>query len=409
MDEFTITAMGAQGDGMAEGGRAVPFALPGERVRVRASADRVDHLEVLEASAERVSPPCAHFGACGGCVLQHWAMEPYLAWKRDLVRRALARVDLVADVGEVVPVPPRSRRRLALHARRAHGRVEIGFKSRRSWTLVPLSACEIAHPALISRLEDFRRISAPLFASSASAPTLHVTATLTGIAVDITGVDGRRGGLSADRRAEVAAAAARADFAQVTLAGEPVYAARDPVVSAGAVRVVLPPGGFLQASEAAEREMAGRVVEACRGASRVADLFCGVGTFTFPIAAASRVLCADSSESAVGALRRAAAGASDLKAVTAEVRDLFRRPLSARDLRRCEVIVFDPPRAGAEAQVREFAAADARRIVAVSCNPASFARDARILVDAGFRLGAVTPIDQFLWSAHVELVAVFER
>lgn len=409
MEALTITAMGSQGDGLAEGGRAVPFALPGETVQVRSVDGRVELAEILEASADRVAPSCPHFGACGGCALQHWAAGPYLDWKGDLVARALAREGLSGDIGPVVPVPPRSRRRLAIHARQIRGRAELGFKSRRSWTLVPVSACEIAHPEIVSRLEALRRIAEPLFASRASAPTLHVTATLTGLAVDITGVDARRGGLSADRRAVVAEAAARADLAQVTLAGEPVYAAREPVISAGGGRVVLPPGGFLQACEPAEREMVRRVTAACAGASRVADLFCGVGTFTLPIAAASSVLASDSSELAVRALRRAAAGAANLKAVDAEVRDLFRRPMAAKDLRRCDVIVFDPPRAGAEAQSREIAGSDARRVVAVSCNPASFARDARILVDAGFRLGAVTPIDQFLWSAHVELVAVFER
>ncbi len=301
------------------------------------------------------------------------------------------------------------RRRLALHARRDGREVRLGFKARRSWRLVELDVCVISDPKLVAALPALKALADPFLHSPKSAPTLHVTWTASGLDVDVTGVERKTGGLSADARAKAARAAAAGDIARVTLAGELIYQSRAPLVRVGPATVALPAGGFLQASAQAEAAMGQVVVDAIAGASKVADLFCGVGTFTFHLASVASVQAADASEPAIRALMAAIGTAPGLKAITAEARDLTRRPLLAMEMKKLDAVVFDPPRAGALEQAREIAASKVGLAVGVSCNPQTFARDARILVDAGFTLERVQPIDQFLWSPHVELVGVFRR
>jgi 23S rRNA (uracil1939-C5)-methyltransferase len=412
--EAVIDHLGAQSDGVVGDGvvgdRFVSLTLPGERVLARGAGERAELVEVLDASLERVTPPCRHFGDCGGCALQHWRAAPYLAWKAEQIRLALARERLEAEILPPFAAPPGTRRRLALHARKAaNGQILLGFKARRSWRVVPIEACAVAEPGLQAALPVLREIAAPFLEHPTSAPTVHVTATLTGLDIDVTGVERRSGGLSADARLRAAEASARADVARVTLAGEVVYQARAPLVRAGRATVALPPGAFLQAVPAAEAAMTEFAAAVAGGARRIADLYCGVGTFTFPLAEIAPVLAADASAPAVRALASACATAPGLKAIVAEARDLDRRPLTARELVGIDVAVFDPPRAGAPVQARELAASACARVVAVSCNPATFARDARLLADGGLRLLRVRPVDQFLWSPHIELVAEFSR
>jgi 23S rRNA (uracil1939-C5)-methyltransferase len=402
--------VGGEGDGVAAGPLFVPFTLPGERVRAEGSGERRDLIEVLAPSPQRVEPPCPHFFACGGCALQHWARAPYLAWKVERLALTLARQRIETEVLPPFAADPATRRRLALHARRG-GRdaAQLGYKARRSWDLVEVEVCPIADPRLQAAFPALKRLAAPLFEHPKSAPTLHVTLTDTGIDVDITGVEARSGGLSGDARVQLAERAAAADLARVTLAGEVAYLARAPTVRLGPATVALPPGAFLQATLGAEAAMARFVAEAAIGASRIADLYCGVGTFTFRLAEIAPVHAADAGAPAVAALAAGLATAPGLKAITAEARDLVRRPMLAEELKKTDVAVFDPPRAGAAEQAAELARSSVARVVGVSCNPATFARDARTLIDAGFRLERVLPVDQFLWSPHVELVGVFER
>jgi len=407
--DLEIRSVGAQGDGVAEGPVYVPLTLPGERVRASVAGGRGDLLEVLAPSGDRTAPPCPHFGDCGGCALQHWRTEPYLAWKADQIRTALARVRIETDVMAPFVTPPGTRRRLALHARREDGGAVLGFKARRSWRLARIGTCVIAAPALSAALPALAVLAEPFLEHPLSAPTLHVTLTATGLDVDVTGVERRSGGLSADARLAAARAAEAGDFARVTLAGETVYQARQPTVRLGPATVALPPGAFLQATPQAEAAMTAFAAEAVRGARAVADLYCGVGTFTFALAGVAPVFAWDASAAAIRAVNGAIATAPGLRAVVAEARDLERRPVLARELRGIDTALFDPPRAGAAAQAAELAASDLGRIVGVSCNPATFARDARILADAGFVLERVAPVDQFLWSPHIELVGVFSR
>ena len=389
----------------------VAGALPGETVRLRAGPEGPVLDEVLAPSPSRRPPPCSHFGTCGGCVLQHWDADSALTWKVERLRATLALERLETEILPVFRTAPGGRRRAALHVRRGSSRAEarIGFKARKSWSLVDIDGCAVLDPGIVRALPALRRLAAPLLEHPKSAPSLHVTVTDDGLDIDVTGVEARSGGLSADARQEVAALAAEAGLARLTLAGDILFQQRQPSLRIGRARVALPAGAFLQADPAAEAAMVAEARVAVEGARRIADLFCGVGAFTFPLAEVAPVLAMDGSAPAIRALAAAVATAPGLHGVTAEARDLFRRPLSAVELKRIDAVVFDPPRAGALAQAAEIAQSGAARVVGVSCNPATFARDARRLVDGGFRLERIRPVDQFLWSSHLELVAVFSR
>jgi 23S rRNA (uracil1939-C5)-methyltransferase len=413
--EAVIERVGHQGDGLTDDGRPVPLALPGERVLARNVEDRSGKrqnrlVEVIEASPQRVAPPCPHFERCGGCALQQWDMTAYSAWKQGVVQTTLDRAGFDVACAPIITSPLHSRRRVGLHARKVGKTIEIGFKARRSWDMVPIHTCPISDPAIVNALPHLKALAAGLFEHPKSAPILHITVSQTGLDIDISGIErGKSGGLSADARMTIAMAAAEADFARVTIAGEIAYGARPARVRFGQATVDLPAGAFLQATPQAEAAMVGLVTAAITGTTKVADLFCGAGTFTFPMAAVASVVAIDGAANAVAALKRAIATAPGLKDISVETLDLFRRPMLAEEMKTLDAVVFDPPRAGAEAQAVEIARSKVARAVGVSCNPQTFVRDARILADAGFSLDSVTPIDQFLWSSHVELVAVFTR
>src|SRR5581483_2015377 len=259
--ELEIVEMGGEGDGVAtgpDGGPAfTPFTLPGERVLARGAGERWALLEVLAPSPDRIAPACPHFGACGGCALQHWAHAPYLAWKVERLAATLARQRIEAEMLPAFAAAPGTRRRVALHARRG-GRdaARAGYKARRSWDLVEIAACPIADPAIQAAIPALKRLAAPLFEHPKSAPTLHVTLTPSGLHIDISGVEQRSGGLSADARVQLAERAGEGGFARVTLGGEVAYQARSPQVRLGPATVALPPGAFLQATPQAEAAMA---------------------------------------------------------------------------------------------------------------------------------------------------------
>ena len=425
--ETLIDKVGFQGDGITAGGLIAPLTLPGERVRLRESRgagqtqgrgrdktppvdNRLELVEIIAASPNRVTPPCIHFSACGGCSLQHWDLAAYGAWKRDMVQVLLSRGGLDVEVAPILTTPPHSRRRVGLHARKVGKSVELGFKARKSWQMVPITMCPVSDPAIVKALPNLKALAGYLFENAKSAPILHVTVSLTGLDIDVSGVEARKsGGLSADARMNIAMTAAEADFARVTMGEDILYMSRTPTVRFGKAMVGLPIAPFLQASAASEADMVRLVTAGIAGAKKVADLFCGAGTFTFPLAETAVVYAVDGSAPAIASLKTALASAPGLKTITPEARDLFRRPMLAEDMKGFDAIVFDPPRAGAEAQAAEIARSGMGRAVAVSCNPTTFIRDAKILVNAGFSLDRVTPIDQFLWSSHVELVAVFSR
>lgn len=399
--------MGQLGEGVASlAGKPVfiPYVLPGEAITARIDGTRA-MLDTLETpSAERIAAFCPHFGRCGGCALQHWNETAYRAWKRGLLVTALQFERLDPPVADLIDAHGEGRRRVKLHARTITGRQQAGFMAARSHEVVDLDQCPILVPALAPAMAVARDIGRVL-AETGKPLGVQVTATRTGLDVDIGGV----GAIDLRERLQLGEVAQKYDLARLSLHGDLVAEQRPPILRFGEVDVVLPPGGFTQATEAGEAALAGLVEEAAKGAGVVADLFCGIGPFGLRLSGSARIHAVDSAGAAVAALKRAHDHHSGLKSLTSEVRDLFQRPLLAAELKRFDLVIFDPPRAGAQAQADHLATSAVPAIVAVSCNPASFARDAGILVRAGYRLEAVTPVDQFKWSPHLEIVGVFRR
>lgn len=405
---LTIARLGAQGDGVADtpaGPVHVPFTLPGERVNAAVRKERGELIAVLEASASRVVPPCRHFGTCGGCALQHLEDAGYREWKRAQVAAPLARAGIEAPVEQLVQVAPGTRRRAMFSARRTEAGMLLGFSMAHSHTLVDVEECPVLLPGIVSSLGSLRRVAAAVCATR-DAFRLTVAATASGLDVAAFG-----GGTLDDaaRRAAVSLALGER-LARLSVDGEILVEPSRPVVMAGDVPVALPPGAFMQAVEAAEAEMATLAAGHLAGARRVVDLFSGWGAFALRLAKASEVHAVEADAATLAALDRAFRSAGPgLKRVTTERRDLIRRPLLARELAGFDGLVFDPPRAGAQDQARQIARSDVARLVAVSCNPVTLARDLAILTDGGYRVLRVVPVDQFLWSPHVEAVALLEK
>ena len=402
-----IEKLGAQGDGVAttpKGQVFVPFALPGETVTVEIKGQRASLLEVNEPSPLRVAPKSVHFGRCGGCSIQHLDPESYAEWKREKVVRALAMAGVEAEVDALVVSPPASRRRVTLSAQRIGGRVQLGFNAAYSHDIVEIQECAVAAPQIVAALPELRQL-ATLLASGPKPFRLTVTYTRTGL--DIAAED--VGKIDEGKRRRLVEFCLGKGFARLSSEGETIIEREKPVVMFGNVPVTIPPGGFLQATEHAEHVMASLVQEHLAGSKYVADLFAGSGTFALRLATASRVHAVESEGTALAALDEAAKRASGLKPVVAEKRDLFRRPLTEKELVAFDGLAFDPPRAGAEAQCEQIARSTVRRVAAVSCNPGTLARDLAILTQGGYRVTRVVPVDQFLWTSHVEVVALLEK
>jgi len=409
-ETLTIEELGAKGDGVAKtaGGPVfVPYTLAGETVTAIADGKRAALLSVKTPSPDRIEPVCAHYETCGGCSLQHMAEDAYRTWKADLLAKAFAAHGIDTSViKEAQFCAPYSRRRAVFSAILTDKGVLLGFQQAASNHVVDLEECHVitpeidtARPGLKTLLETFLP----------AGKTVHVTVNQTMTGLDIA-VEGKIA--PDDRRKRAAAEAVRTGgFARLAVNGEIVLAPKRPLINFGDVVVSPPPGAFLQAVPAMEEVMAGLVTAHMAKSKRVADLFAGCGTFALRLAKASTVHAVEGDGPALSALDRGFRDNSDkkLKPVTVERRDLVRRPLTAHELRIHDGIVFDPPRAGAEAQTREIAASTVRRVAAISCNPETLARDLSILIQAGFTLKSVTPVDQFIWTPHLEAVALLER
>jgi 23S rRNA (uracil1939-C5)-methyltransferase len=411
VERLLIDHVGHRGDGVAlAGGEAiyVPYALGGETVEVTDvpghHPDRRRLMNVEIASPERIAPFCQHFGVCGGCAIQHWEMDHYRAWKHALVVEALDQAKLDCAVAPLIDAHGKGRRRITLHARMGtHEVLKVGYAAASTHDIIPIDRCPILDPALDGALEAAWALAEPLIANGKPLD-IQVTATDNGLDVDIRG----SGPLKPAIVASLSRIADKHRLARLTRHGELVLMRSAPTVKMGAATVPLPPGSFLQATVAGEETLAALVAEHCGRAKHIADLFCGVGPFALRLATRAWISAFDSDAAAVASLQKAA-HAPGLKPVKAEARDLFRRPLVPQELREFDCVVFDPPRQGAQAQAQKLAASQVPIVVAVSCNAATFARDARLLVDGGYRLEAVTPVDQFRHTPHVELVARFSR
>lgn len=423
--EGVIERMGGQGHGVldADGERFyVPFTVPGDRIAAKVGEKRGDgfaaSLSVLEAEGpDRVDAPCPHFQACGGCLLQHWSDAAYRSWKRDKLGAALARREINGvAIGDLVAVPDQSRRRAEFITRRVKDRVLMGFHEAQSRKIVDLETCLVLKPELFALLPTLRAMMLPVLGDG-WAVDLKVTVTETGADVLITGKLKMR----VQERIELSKAAKAAGLGRLSARfderGDPellYQGAEPPRVRFGSTMVTLAPGGFLQATAEAEQAMADFALEALKDAKRVADLFSGCGAFALRLAEAGKTVWAvDADRPAIAALT-AGAKSANLSRVTATARDLERQPLTRGELKKLDALLLDPPRAGAKAQMQQIAEAAKfdeapGLIVMASCDPSSFARDARVLLDAGYRLEKAAPIDQFRWSPHLEIVSIFRR
>jgi len=398
-----IADIGRRGEGVAHHeGRAVfvLYGLPGEIVKVEIDGDRGRLVAVEHRSENRIEPFCRHFGQCGGCLLQHWRDETYRTWKRNLVVAALAGRGIETTVDTLVDAHGVGRRRVSLHVRRRGTDVTAGYMEFRSHRLHDIDICPILVRPLAGACDLARRIGAALgdcdVAVTASDAGLDVAVKVARQAADAFA-------------ASLAPLATEFHLARLTINGEPLVTWRKPTISMGRAEVALPPVSFLQATAAGEEKLAQLVMEGVGKAKMVADLFCGLGPFALRLAERSQVTGFDSDRPAVASLAAAAKATVGMKPLTAVVRDLFREPLVPGELAAFDAVVFDPPRAGAEAQARQLAKSKVAAIVAVSCDPMTLARDAEILVKGGYDLARVTPVDQFKYSHHVETVAVFRR
>jgi 23S rRNA (uracil1939-C5)-methyltransferase len=395
--DLTIEAIGHKGEGIAtrDGQRVfVPLTLPGEVVRVDIDGERASLIEIIEPSSERIVPFCPHFGVCGGCQLQHLGPDAYRAFKLSSIETALRHQGIDTRVEMLIDAQGDGRRRATLHARREGA----GYMRARSHQVADIDRCPILVPALARAPSVARAIHVALGESDVA-----FTASRQGLDV---AVRTERRQARPDRLAPLLRTQR---LTRLSLNGELVVQAAQPTILMGKAEVALPIGSFLQATEAAETVLADFVAEAVGRAKSVADLFCGIGPFALRLAERAPVAAFDSDRAGIAALDHAARHTRGLKQLTASARDLFREPLTRFELEAFDCVVLDPPRAGAEAQTREIAASKLKRVVMISCDARSFARDARLLVDAGFTLSRLIGVDQFAYSTHIEVGAAFTR
>ncbi|OFX00230.1 MAG: hypothetical protein A3E78_06290 [Alphaproteobacteria bacterium RIFCSPHIGHO2_12_FULL_63_12] len=406
-----IDDIGAGGDGVASvDGRRVftPLTAPGDLAEIDLSGDRGTLVALLEKGEGRIDAPCRHYGDCGGCALQHVSPDYYRAWKRRRVIEALAREGFSdVPVGDTIETPAASRRRAVFAVEKRGGDIQLGFNARRSARIARVDGCLILRDELSSRLAALRALAAKI---DARAFDLAVTCCDNGLDIAISGkIEEPRGAALSD----LMAAARAANAVRLSMNGGVLALFAPPVIHLGGVPVTPPPGGFLQASREGEVALIAQVAAAARGAKKIADLFSGCGTFALPLARTATVFAVDGDRASIDALAKAAAGAQAaglaVNPVATEVRDLFERPIMAKALNGFDAVVFDPPRAGAAEQALQIAGSGVKTVIGVSCNPATFARDAAILASGGYKLTQATPVDQFVYSPHVEIVGVFKR
>jgi len=404
MTTYEILRLGHQCDGIAEGPVYAPGALPGELVRGTLEGQRLTDMRIERPSEHRVRPPCRHYKSCGGCSVQHAADAFVADWKVDIVRSALAAYGIETSFLPIATSPARARRRATLSARRTKKGAMAGFHAKGSDGLIEVPGCELLHPDLMAALPVAEALA--LHCASRKG-ALSVAACLSSGGLDVNVTGGRE--LDGPLRMMLAQLAQAHDLARLSWDDETVAQRRLPEQVFGAVRVIPPPGTFLQATAEGEAALLADLAAGVAGAGRIVDLFAGCGTFTLPLSAHAQVHAVEGNAAMTGALEAGYRKTQGLRQVSVEARDLFRRPLLPDELSAFDAAVLDPPRAGAEAQVAELCRAEVPWVGYVSCNPVTFARDANTLIGAGYGLSAVRVVDQFRWSSHIELVAQFAR
>lgn len=407
MTELTIKRLGHQGDGIADNAGKdiyIPFSLPGEVVDGQIDGHQLLNAKIITPSEVRVKAPCSHFKSCGGCSLQH-VSDGFLAeWKTDIVRSALAAYGIDAPFRSIETSPAKSRRRATFTGRRTKKSTLIGFHGKASNTIIPIPNCTLLHPDILTSDPALKELTA-LGASRSNTISLSVTHSASGLDIDVIGAKEADGPLLI----RLGQLAEQYKLARLSWNSDVIAFRLAPVQIMGKAKVTPPNGAFLQATEQGQDALTNAVLEIVADAKTVVDLFAGCGTFTLPLLENAKVHAVENEGDHLEALAKAARETADLQPVTTETRDLFRRPLLASELKKFDVVVIDPPRAGAKAQCAEIVASSINKIAFVSCNPVTFARDAAVLVDAGFVIDWVKTIDQFRWSPHVEMVASFTR
>lgn len=403
-----ITSLGALGDGVTAQNVFVPLALPGEIVEADVEKGRATDIDWIENSPSRTEPVCKHFGDCGGCRVQHMDAMLYAKWKVGLVADALAKAGIDIELEPLIACAPYTRRRAVFSAVVKTDGVDVGFQRAGSNHVVDIEECHL----LTKNLESSRTMIGKLaksFLPRGKTASFTVLESQTGFDVSVS-TDAK---IDDNARRAINAFAVGAKLARVAINDETIVENKRPLLDLSGFTVSPPPGGFVQAVKSTEQAMVKLVCDHLAKCKRVADIFSGSGTFALPLAQNSSVVAAEADASALEALDRAwrEASGKGLKPIKTEKRDLHNRPFMTKelDLMKTQGAVFDPPRAGAEMQSQQLAKSKVRRIAAVSCNPTTLARDLRILIDGGYTLLSVTPLDQFLWSPHVEAVALLVR
>ncbi len=418
MPVLEIEEVGVNGDGVSHHeGRPwyIPFSATGDVLNVRQTESRGrgfvgEIVDIQGASSDRIKPACRHFGTCGGCNLQHISAPALSDWKQGRIRQALEKAGLETPViHPTITSSEHSRRRVEFVASKRKKGVMIGYHLRRSHQIFDVGDCPVLTPDLLSLVKPMRHMLSKIMPRNSQA-RLTLTRTINGPDLLISGT------LTDDltMRETVAEFGHEAKLCRIAIFDETekrlevIAAAKPPLIQIGDHQVALPPGGFLQATEEGQETLISLMLEALPSDAKILDLFCGCGSFTLPASDKARsVHGIEGDESRVNALRMTVN--SQMLPVSVETRDLFRRPLMPQEFLPFDTVVIDPPRAGAAAQITELAQSTIQKVIFISCNPTSFARDAKTLCDAGFNLGAITPIDQFRWSPHTELFAVLER
>lgn len=405
VNEVTIQSLGSQGDGITSDGVFVPRTLPGELVKIVPNGHRAVLSEIVRTARDRVSPRCGHFGICGGCSVQHASDALVAEWKQAMVGKSLAArgIDGI-EIRPILTSPPGSRRRATYTARRTKKGSQSGFHVAGSDQIVPISECHVVEPAIMALKERLHEL---VMTGASRKGELRITVTTSEAGLDVAVLGGKP--VAGPMYGQLVAFAATSDLARLSWEGEPVVVRRPPLQRMGRALVVPPPGGFLQATAHGEAALVASVREAVGQARSIVDLFSGSGTFALVLAEHAEVRAVEADAASTAALDDGWRGVDGMRPVATETRDLLHRPLLARELAKIDAAVIDPPRQGARSQTEQLAKSKVARIAAVSCNPATFARDARLLIDGGYRLDWVQPVDQFRWAPHVELAAQFSR
>ena len=404
MAEYTIERLGHRGDGIAAGPIFAPLTLPGEVITGDLSGDRIDAPKIITPSTDRVAPPCKHFKRCGGCALQHATDEFVADWKVNVVKEALKAHDLPAPIRRLHTSPPNTRRRATFTGRRTKSGALVGFHARGSDVLIDVPGCQLVLPQILAAMPTLEALT---ILGASRKVSIALTITWSSAGPDIAVTDAKD--LDRDTMTKALDTANSHEIARLTWNDETIATRAQPSQHFDGITVVPPPGAFLQATVPGENALRASVTDAVGGAKHIVDLFAGSGTFALPLARNAAVHAVESDPNMLQSLDHAWRHASDMHQVTTEIRDLFRRPLVPLDLRKIDAVVIDPPRAGAEAQVNELAQSDIPIIAMVSCNPITFAKDAKTLINSGFSLTWVDVVDQFRWSPHIELAAQFTK